>query len=251
MGAKRLMFTEIVNNQNKQKKQDQSSQSLELLGQGKGDLLGYKPWSGWGIKRWRGGPIITWVPGSYHAWNLPWDTVVTRSSRLPFIWWSRLSFLSLATARFLIKEPSPNKNAYIWREEKVKSVWACDLLLKWSHPDWQCGFHQEPSHIRSQEATCGFCLLWSWCNHHLHCPFSPLKSVRDGTIPNQTTHFVLNLVAEIHAWTDANKEQWWKPAECCVQVLFSSAVWLGLLRWHGSLAGKLLLRQSLFPFTAY
>lgn len=29
------------------------------------------------------------------------------------------------------------------------------------------------------------------------CPFSPLKSVRDGIIPKQTTHFGLHLVAEI------------------------------------------------------
>lgn len=36
----------------------------------------------------------------------------------------------------------------------------------------------------SWETTCGFCLLRSWCHHNLHCPFSPLKPVRDGTIPN-------------------------------------------------------------------
>lgn len=80
--------------------------------------------------------------------------------------------------------------------------------------------------------------------------FSSLTSTRDGTSPNQTTHWALTFVAQTHTWTSAYKEQWWKAAECSVQVLFPSALGLGLLRWQDSLAGKLLLQHLYFHLSS-
>lgn len=114
--------------------------------------------------------------------------------------------LSWAFCHFQWKDP-PHTFGGSKKQRVLGDCW----LIKWCHFHLLYCFHREPQHT-GHERLPGFLFITLSVYHHLHCSFHPLKSVWDGTTPNQTTHSVLNFVAETQAWTGKNKEQWWKTA---------------------------------------